>query len=141
MLAEILAGVVAEGTGKRAAVAGYQVAGKTGTARKPSETGGYLDKYVASFVGFAPVSEPRFVVAVILDEPTPYYGGLSAAPVFSQMMGFVLSYENVPPKGDQKAFAKGSPSNSLQDSVVAGDGGSKAGSAQKGVRAQGSGRT
>lgn len=116
-LREILGGAVAEGTGKRAAVAGHQVAGKTGTARKPAETGGYLDQYVASFVGFAPVARPRFVVAVILDEPVPYYGGLSSAPVFSEIMGFVLKHYNVPPSGDQKAFAKGSRTTSLEDAV------------------------
>jgi cell division protein FtsI/penicillin-binding protein 2 len=120
-LREILAGVVAEGTGKRAAVVGHQVAGKTGTARKPSETGGYLDQYVASFVGFAPVDEPRFVVAVILDEPVPYYGGLSSAPVFSEIMGFVLKHYNVAPSGDQKAFARGSSTSSLEDSIPARD--------------------
>ena len=118
-LREILAGVVAEGTGKRAAVAGYQVAGKTGTARKPSESGGYLDRYVASFIGFAPVERPKFVVAVVLDEPVPYYGGLSAAPVFSDVMGFVLRHYDIPPSGDQSAFAKGSRTETLEDSVTA----------------------
>ncbi len=116
-LREILAGVVAEGTGKKAAVPGHQVAGKTGTARKPSEAGGYLDKYVASFIGFAPVKQPRFVVAVILDEPTPYYGGLSAAPVFSDMMGFVLRQRNVSPSGDQREFARGSRTTTLEDTT------------------------
>ncbi len=116
-LREILGGVVAEGTGKRATVPGHQVAGKTGTARKPSEAGGYLDKYVASFIGFAPVKQPRFVVAVILDEPTPYYGGLSAAPVFSEMMGFVLRQRNVSPSGDQREFARGSRTTTLEDAT------------------------
>ena len=65
------------GTAPRAQVPGYRVAGKTGTAHK-HEAGGYAEhKYVSSFVGFAPVSEPRFIVAVMLDEPAgaKYFGG------------------------------------------------------------------
>lgn len=134
-VADMLGGVVAEGTGKRAAVPGHQVAGKTGTARKPSESGGYVDKYVASFVGFAPLKHPRFVVAVVLDEPTPYYGGLSAAPLFSRIMGFVLAHEGVPPSGDQREFAKGSGPSSLEDAVVAGTP-RNAASSQRGTAAQ-----
>jgi cell division protein FtsI (penicillin-binding protein 3) len=76
------------GTAPRARIAGWRVAGKTGTAHK-QENGGYAaDKYLASFVGFAPVSEPRLVIAVMIDEPGAgqYYGGAVAAPVFSQVM-------------------------------------------------------
>lgn len=86
------------GTGALAAVPGYSVAGKTGTARKPSaDARGYSDEYVATFVGFAPVEAPRFVVAVMVDEPRPFYGGLVAAPVFSQVMQATLAAERVPP--------------------------------------------
>jgi cell division protein FtsI (penicillin-binding protein 3) len=80
--------VQAGGTGPRARVVGWRVAGKTGTAHK-QENGGYAaDKYLSSFVGFAPVSAPRLVVAVMLDEPSSgqYYGGAVAAPVFAQVM-------------------------------------------------------
>lgn len=99
-LREMLARVVSgeRGTGKRAAVPGYAVGGKTGTARKPLEGArGYSREYVASFVGIAPIEAPRFVVAVMLDEPTPIYGGLVAAPVFSEVMSFALTHRRVPP--------------------------------------------
>ncbi|MFN2557753.1 MAG: peptidoglycan D,D-transpeptidase FtsI family protein [Nitriliruptorales bacterium] len=97
---EMLVGVVngERGTGKLAAVPGYAVGGKTGTARKPLEGArGYSGQYVASFVGLAPIEAPRFVVAVMLDEPTPIYGGLVAAPVFSEVMSFALAHRRVPP--------------------------------------------
>lgn len=108
-LRQMLAGVVAEGTGRNAQVAGHQVAGKTGTARKPSESGGYADSYVASFIGFAPVEKPRVAVAVILDEPTPYFGGQSAAPAWSRLVSFVLPHLQVPPSGEQKVFGERQP--------------------------------
>jgi cell division protein FtsI (penicillin-binding protein 3) len=87
------------GTAPRAQVAGYRVAGKTGTAHK-LEGGTYaLKKYVSSFVGFAPVSSPRLIVAVMIDEPTAgqYYGGAVAAPVFSQVMSGALRLMGVTP--------------------------------------------
>jgi len=85
------------GTAPRAQVAGYRVAGKTGTAHK-IEGHAYVNKYVASFVGFAPVSDPRLVVAVMLDEPSAgqYYGGAVAAPVFSNVTGAALRMLGVP---------------------------------------------
>ncbi|MBI3223368.1 MAG: penicillin-binding protein 2, partial [Nitrosomonadales bacterium] len=85
------------GTAPLAQVAGYRVAGKTGTAHK-LENGHYVNRYVASFVGFAPVSNPRLVVAVMIDEPNngDYYGGLVAAPVFSKVTASVLHSLNVP---------------------------------------------
>jgi len=75
------------GTAPLAHIPGYRVAGKTGTAHKV-ENGRYANKYVASFVGFAPVSKPRLVIAVMVDEPSngKYYGGQVAAPVFAQVM-------------------------------------------------------
>jgi len=85
------------GTAPLAQVAGYRVAGKTGTAHK-LEGGRYINRYVASFVGLAPASNPRLVVAVMIDEPSngQYYGGLVAAPVFSKVMGAALHALNVP---------------------------------------------
>ncbi|APG25356.1 MAG: penicillin-binding transpeptidase domain-containing protein [Syntrophotalea acetylenica] len=88
------------GTGTLASVPGYRVAGKTGTAQKVDPvTGGYsADKRVASFVGFAPVENPRLVIMVMVDEPrSQVYGGLVAAPVFSRIAGQALRYLGVPP--------------------------------------------
>jgi cell division protein FtsI (penicillin-binding protein 3) len=85
-------------TGPRARIMGWRVAGKTGTAHK-QENGGYSpDKYLASFVGFAPVSTPRLVVAVMIDEPSAgqHYGGIVAAPVFAQVMQGALRLLGVP---------------------------------------------
>jgi cell division protein FtsI (penicillin-binding protein 3) len=86
------------GTGPRARIMGWRVAGKTGTAHK-QENGSYAaDKYLASFVGFAPVSAPRLVIAVAIDEPAgrDYYGGSVAAPVFAQTMQGALRLLGVP---------------------------------------------
>ncbi len=90
------------GTGHNAAVPGYDVAGKTGTAKKPRTDGrGYGNGYIAGFVGMAPVEHPELVVAVMVDEPTDgYYGGVAAAPVFSQVMEFALRARHVPPTRD-----------------------------------------
>jgi cell division protein FtsI (penicillin-binding protein 3) len=87
------------GTAPRAQVPGYRVAGKTGTAYKP-ENGGYAEhKYVSSFVGFGPVSDPRLIVAVMLDEPAgaKYFGGDIGAPVFASVMGAALRMTAVAP--------------------------------------------
>ena len=86
------------GTALKAHIPGYRVAGKTGTAHKV-ENGRYANKYVASFVGFAPVSQPRLVVAVMVDEPSngKYYGGAVAAPVFAQVMAGSLRTLGVAP--------------------------------------------
>jgi cell division protein FtsI (penicillin-binding protein 3) len=92
------------GTAPRARVMGYRVAGKTGTAHK-EENGGYAEhKYVSSFVGLAPASDPRLVIAVMLDEPSAghYYGGAVAAPVFSAVMGGALRMLGVPPDAPLK---------------------------------------
>jgi cell division protein FtsI (penicillin-binding protein 3) len=86
------------GTGPRARIMGWRVAGKTGTAHK-QENGGYApDKFVASFVGFAPASAPRVVVAVMIDEPSAgeHYGGIVAAPVFAQVTQGALRMMGVP---------------------------------------------
>jgi len=86
------------GTAPRAQVPGYRVAGKTGTAHK-AERGGYAEtKYRASFAGFGPVTNPRFIVAVMIDEPQgAYYGGDVCGPVFSSVMGAALRMMSVPP--------------------------------------------
>jgi cell division protein FtsI (penicillin-binding protein 3) len=87
------------GTAPLAQIMGYRVAGKTGTAHK-LEHGGYApDKYVSSFVGLAPVSNPRLVIAVMIDEPSAgkYYGGQVAAPLFARVMEGSLRVLGVPP--------------------------------------------
>jgi cell division protein FtsI (penicillin-binding protein 3) len=95
----MLQGVVSGGTGEEAAVPGYLVAGKTGTAAKPDASGGYSDtKYVASFVGIVPASSPRLVILVSIDEPQgQIFGGLVAAPAFRDIARFALQYLDVPP--------------------------------------------
>lgn len=86
------------GTALKAAVAGYSVAGKTGTAHKLGAHGYEEDKYVGSFVGIAPASNPRLIMAVMIDEPSgkEYYGGTIAAPVFSAVMADALRMLAVP---------------------------------------------
>jgi cell division protein FtsI (penicillin-binding protein 3) len=87
-----------DGTGPLAQVPGYRVAGKTGTSRK-IVNGKYVRDYVASFVGFAPVSHPRIIIAVMIDEPSgkQYYGGEVAAPVFASVAAGALRTMNVAP--------------------------------------------
>jgi cell division protein FtsI (penicillin-binding protein 3) len=90
--------VVLEGTGTEAAVEGYQVAGKTGTAAKPDPGGGYsTSRYVASFVGVVPATDPRLVILVTVDEPSTIWGGTVAAPAFQQIARFALQYLEIPP--------------------------------------------
>ena len=86
------------GTAPLAQVRGYRVAGKTGTAHK-LENGHYVNKYVASFVGLAPASDPRIIIAVMIDEPGAgkHFGGLVAAPLFASVAASTLSSLNVPP--------------------------------------------
>ncbi|MBV0932690.1 peptidoglycan D,D-transpeptidase FtsI family protein [Marinobacterium weihaiense] len=87
------------GTGRRAAVEGYRVGGKTGTVHKASGGGYAEDKYVSVFTGVAPISNPRLVIAVMVDNPKgqEYYGGLVAAPIFSRIAAGALRLLNVPP--------------------------------------------
>jgi len=93
-----------EGTAPAARIPGYRVAGKTGTAYK-LKNGVYVKEYVASFVGFAPASDPRVVIAVMIDEPSTgaYYGGQVAAPVFAQIAGATLRTLQVAPDGPLEA--------------------------------------
>ena len=92
------------GTAPKAQIMGYRVAGKTGTAYKQEGSGYAAHKYRSSFVGFAPVSRPRLVVAVTVDEPGngKYFGGDVAAPVFSRVMEGALRALGVPPDAPMK---------------------------------------
>jgi cell division protein FtsI (penicillin-binding protein 3) len=114
-LTGILEGVVREGgTGTRAALDDWTVAGKTGTAQVPNpDGGGYLPgAYVGSFMGFAPAEDPRVVVAVVLDRPAKgIYGGTVAAPVFREVAGYALRHLQVPPSlgGDARSGAPAGP--------------------------------
>ena len=116
-----------DGTGRRAHIDGYRVAGKTGTVRK-SMAGGYAnDKYAATFAGFAPVSAPQLVVIVTIDEPSndEYYGGQVAAPIFAEIMSGSLRLLGVPPdersvrarrivlSGDRVGFGKNTHSSDV----------------------------
>ncbi len=115
---EMMAMVTEEGgTGTLARVPGYRVGGKTGTAQKIDPvTGGYsADKRVASFVGFAPVDDPKLVILVALDEPEEkIYGGLVAAPVFSRIAAQALPYMNVLPDRTERAAPPEAPVPSIQ---------------------------
>ncbi|WP_419853517.1 penicillin-binding transpeptidase domain-containing protein [Candidatus Poriferisodalis sp.] len=94
----ILAEVVRSGTGKRAAIDGYQVAGKTGTAQKPSPEGGYSSEaYTSSFAGFLPADRPELTVVVVLDEPDEYRAAIVAAPVFAEVAEYALRMLQVSP--------------------------------------------
>ncbi len=97
-LSLILESVIVNGSGFRAKVPGYRVAGKTGTAEKPG-AGGYSDKRVASFLGFAPVEDPKIAILVVWDEPDVgiSYGGVLAAPAFQSIVKDVLRYMEIPP--------------------------------------------
>jgi cell division protein FtsI (penicillin-binding protein 3) len=117
MMLEMAAGP--GGTAPRAQVMGYRVAGKTGTAHK-LENGNYAEKkYRGSFVGFAPASDPRIVVAVMIDEPSngKYFGGDVAAPVFSSVVGGTLRQLGVAPDAPMKPIALPSESEMVKESI------------------------
>jgi cell division protein FtsI (penicillin-binding protein 3) len=105
----MLQGVVDDGSGHFAQISGYTVAGKTGTSQiVDPKTGTYGDQYVASFVGFAPATDPEYVMLVAVDDPqTSYWGELVAVPAFRQVMSFTLGYFNVPP--DRRGFVAEEP--------------------------------
>ncbi|MBC7082414.1 MAG: stage V sporulation protein D [Firmicutes bacterium] len=107
-LSLILESVVVNGSGYRARIPGYRVAGKTGTAEKP-EAGRYGEKRVASFLGFAPVEDPRISVLVVWDEPNVgiSYGGVLAAPTFQAIVRDALRYMEVPPASPVEAEKSG----------------------------------
>lgn len=104
LMRELLGRVVEEGTGHAGAVDGYRVGGKTGTANKLGEDGTYTEETRASFVGLAPISDPQVVVAVMIDAPDYDHrtGGLSAAPVFSEIMEQALHRLGVGPDGQER---------------------------------------
>lgn len=103
------------GTATEARIAGYRVAGKTGTAYK-LEGGRYVNKYVGDFIGFAPASNPRVIVAVMIDEPTTggHFGGTVAAPVFAAITANVLRSMNVQPDSSVTSII---PETSVQESM------------------------
>lgn len=103
-LVGLLEQVVAAGGGSKAAVKGYRIAGKTGTAQKINEkTSGYMDgRYIASFCGFAPVEDPEIVVLVVIDDPSAgeFYGGQIAAPVARDIFSQLLRFLHISPSSD-----------------------------------------
>lgn len=89
-----------DGTAVDAAIPGYRVAGKTGTAQRYDESCGCYSGYTASFVGMAPADDPQLVVAVFVQDPTEgHYGGTVAAPVFQRIMKDALTLQQVAPTG------------------------------------------
>lgn len=106
---EILASTVAEGGGRNAYLAEYTVAGKTGTAQVPKPGGGYYeDRYIASFIGYAPAENPRVALMVMVNDPKGpygYYGSQVAAPAFRAMMLDILTYLEVKPNTGVPGFA------------------------------------
>lgn len=105
-LTKMLEGVVETGTGIEAQIPGYRVAGKTGTAQKPVATGGYGNDYVASFAGYAPLPKPQVVTIVVLDDPTPIWGGSTAAPTFREITEFALRKLGAAPSSDPSRSAR-----------------------------------
>ncbi|MCZ6469280.1 MAG: penicillin-binding transpeptidase domain-containing protein [Candidatus Dadabacteria bacterium] len=98
---QIMQGVVENGTGKKAQIPGFSVAGKTGTAQIPNpKSGGYYsDRYIASFIGFAPVEDPEIVMVVVVEAPRKKtHGGSVAAPIFKQIAEKVLFHMGISPK-------------------------------------------
>ncbi len=125
---KMLETVITRGTGRRAHVTGYRVAGKTGTVHK-SIIGGYaVDRYLAVFAGMAPASSPRLVIAVMIDEPSAgsYYGGQVAAPVFARVMGESLRLLAVAPDNRQELgqmhIAMHLPARRIDHTATAGGG-------------------
>jgi len=107
-LTSMLTSVVESGTGQLANIQGLTVAGKTGTAQKLEPNGRYShSRFIASFVGYGPVPDPRFVMAVSIDEPRPqYFGGVVAAPVFRRVVEQLASYWDLkPPAAPEQVLA------------------------------------
>jgi cell division protein FtsI (penicillin-binding protein 3) len=105
-MTKILRGVVEKGTGIEAQIPGYDVAGKTGTAQEPLPGGGYGNSWVGSFAGFVPASRPEIVVLVTLDNPSPIWGGSTAAPTFRTISEFALRHLGVAPTGNAEKAVK-----------------------------------
>ena len=99
ILAEMLEGVVRDGSGKKAYIEGYRVGGKTGTAQKYENGHIAAGKYVSSFVGFFPVEKPKYLTLVIVNEPQgAYYGSVVAAPCAGEIFNGIISLKNIQPK-------------------------------------------
>ena len=98
MLAQMLEGVVTEGSGKNAYIEGYKVGGKTGTAQKYEDGKIAAGKYVSSFVGFFPSDNPRYLALITVDEPQgTYYGSVVAAPVAKEIFQDIITIKNIQP--------------------------------------------
>jgi len=118
IMRDLLEKVVEEGTGQKAKVPGYSVAGKTGTAQVPGKNGYEKGKYVSSFVGFLPASDPELSIIVVVYEPKKaHYGGTVAAPVFAEIAAFSVKHLKIPPDLDG-AQIKQEPA---KESAVIGD--------------------
>jgi cell division protein FtsI/penicillin-binding protein 2 len=111
LITAMMVNVVEQGHGKRAAVPGYYVAGKTGTAQVSDPRGGYLkDETIGSFAGYAPADNPAFVMLVKIDRPrTVQFAESSAAPIFGELASFLLSYLQVPPARPIKVVPPSTP--------------------------------
>lgn len=136
-MADILESVVVKGTGQKAQVPGYRIAGKTGTAHKVAPRGGYsTSEYYSSFAGFGPKTRPRLAGIVVLDTPRGgfYFGGLVAAPVFGRILADALAYLRVPPDDDPWAIRE-------EERRVAEEKAAKTAAAERKRRARGSSRT
>lgn len=118
LMAQLLQSVVTNGSGARAYLEGYRVAGKTGTAQKVVD--GKYGQLIASFVGFAPAEDPQIVVMVLLDEPdSPInYGGVIAAPIVGNILRDTLRYLEVKPKFDETATKNKATAEMLTEAVV-----------------------
>ncbi len=94
----MMVSVVENGFGRRAQISGYSVAGKTGTAQVPGPEGGYSEKTIHSFIGFAPAFNPEFIMMIRLDNPQGVnFSDRSVAPVFKEVAEFILHYYGVEP--------------------------------------------
>jgi len=125
-IVDILEKEVSEGGGNKAMVEGYHFGGKTGTAEKlDTKRGGYLDgQYIASFIGFGPVEDPKFVVLVAIDDPQKgsIYGGQIAAPVFKDIVSQLVRYYQMSPYVKESAPVAAKPTNTLPAPTPASDG-------------------
>ncbi len=109
----------AQGTGSRARVANYRIAGKTGTSHKSGASGYAAARYVSSFAGFGPASNPRLVCIVVINDPSgkEYYGGLVAAPLFSQVMTGAMRILNIPPDDYQTMLVSAVDSGDVSEDI------------------------